>query len=253
MVQAGNTVLGKWFSSWRKVGSLGELGGLLSLDLNFSQLSLTIVLGSVGKEKLVFQKQPKQAEHNTAGWAWRTLEGRNEVSQGCTVANWRVATGLPLHRAGVGTRSFPPSRHVLLWKGTASLTGHPEARTGTATETLCGSEAWQALDLEKEATNFLLLRFLREVHHSFSREKNQNKQKLKNQPNNNKKQALKSQTGFIKRRQRELTGNVYNLQRRTNTFPMKTWAWEGRVQLPSQPSSFPGDLRALGQTLRSLC
>lgn len=68
MVQAGNTVLGKWFSSWRKVGSLGKFRGLLSLDLNFSQLSLTILLGSVGKVKLVFKNnQSKQNTTQLAG------------------------------------------------------------------------------------------------------------------------------------------------------------------------------------------
>lgn len=53
-MQAGETVLGKWFSSWRKLGSLGALSGCCLLIFNASQLSLTIVLGNVGRSKTGF-------------------------------------------------------------------------------------------------------------------------------------------------------------------------------------------------------
>lgn len=92
----------------------------------------------------------------------------------------------------VGVRLLPSSWSASLWKGTVSLRGRSEAEAKEQPSKHCGgSEAWQVLlrqpekpklDSEKEATSFLLLRFLREVHHSFSREKNKTKpnQKPKN-------------------------------------------------------------------------
>lgn len=129
----------------------------------------------------------------------------------------------------VGVRLLPSSWSASLWKGTVSLRGRSEAEAKEQPSKHCGgSEAWQVLlrqpekpklDSEKEATSFLLLRFLREVHHSFSREKTKQNQtkNQKTQPTKQKPQTLKSQTNLVKKEAKSSQwSNFKNFQKRTN-------------------------------------